>query len=83
MPSRASAITSAIRAQLDARLRELAILQVGWIAQSPYEWSHHVKIGYEFGVTDEDIKGLIAETDGQAVEPRCRSPSSCCRARAR
>ena len=49
----------------DARLRELAILQVGWLAQSPYEWSHHVKIGYEFGVTDDDIKGLIAESDGK------------------
>ncbi len=55
----------------DARLRELAILQVGWLAQSPYEWSHHVKLGYEFGVTDEDIEGLIAESEGKpsALEP--------------
>ena len=29
--------------KLDPRLRELAILQVGWLARSPYEWSHHVK----------------------------------------
>ncbi|MFM9942949.1 MAG: carboxymuconolactone decarboxylase family protein [Hyphomicrobiaceae bacterium] len=49
----------------DARLRELAILQVGWLAQSPYEWSHHVKIGYDFGVTDDDIKAMIAETEGK------------------
>ena len=56
---------------LDARLRELAILQVGWLARSPYEWSHHVKIGYDFGVTDADIEGLIAETAGQGstLEP--------------
>lgn len=54
------------KSKADARLRELAILQVGWLAQSPYEWSHHVKIGYDFGVTDEDIQGLIAESDGNS-----------------
>lgn len=51
--------------KLDTRLRELAILQVGWLARSPYEWSHHVKIGYDFGVTDADIEALQAETDGR------------------
>jgi len=56
---------------LDPRLRELAILQVGWLARSPYEWSHHVKIGMEFGVTEDDIRALIAETEGRenALEP--------------
>ena len=49
--------------KLDPRLRELAILQVGWLARSPYEWSHHVKIGLDFGVTDDDIRALIAETE--------------------
>ena len=32
---------------------------VGWLARSPYEWSHHVKIGLDFGVTEPDIQGLI------------------------
>ncbi len=53
------------KAKIDPRLRELAILQVGWLARSSYEWSHHVKIGYDFGVTDADIAGLIADTAGQ------------------
>jgi alkylhydroperoxidase family enzyme len=59
---------------LDARLRELVILQVGWQARSPYEWSHHVKIGRDFGVTDADIAGLIAESRGEAsgLEPLAR-----------
>lgn len=62
------------RSKLDPRLRELAILQVGWLARSPYEWSHHVKIGYDFGVTDADIEGLIAESRGEAsrLEPLAR-----------
>jgi alkylhydroperoxidase family enzyme len=53
------------KSKLDTRLRELAILQVGWMEKSEYEFTHHVKIGKEFGVTDEDIKGLMAETEGK------------------
>jgi alkylhydroperoxidase family enzyme len=52
------------KSTLDARLRELAILQVGWLARAPYEWSHHVKIGHDFGVSDEDIQALIDDTAG-------------------
>jgi alkylhydroperoxidase family enzyme len=61
--------------RLDPRLRELAILQVGWLARSPYEWSHHVKIGMEFGVTDADIRALIDETAGRptSLEPLART----------
>ena len=43
------------KSKLDPRLRELAILQVGWLEKSEYEFTHHVKIGREFGVTDADI----------------------------
>jgi alkylhydroperoxidase family enzyme len=59
------------KSRLDPRLRELAILQVGYLARAPYEWSHHVKIGRDFGVTDDDIRALIQETDGGAskLEP--------------
>ena len=51
--------------KVDMRLRELAILQVGWLARSPYEWSHHVKLGLDFGVTEPDIQALIDDTDGK------------------
>jgi alkylhydroperoxidase family enzyme len=59
------------KSKLDPRLRELAILQVGWMERSEYEFTHHVKIGKEFGVTDEDIEGLFAETEGKpsGLEP--------------
>jgi alkylhydroperoxidase family enzyme len=53
------------KSKLDARLRELAILQVGYIERSPYEWSHHVKIGREFGVSDDDIRAIADETAGR------------------
>lgn len=54
--------------RLDPRLREMAILQVGYLTRSPYEYSHHIKIGREFGVTDADIRAIEADTKGQATE---------------
>jgi alkylhydroperoxidase family enzyme len=56
------------KASLDPRLRELAILQVGYLAKAPYEYSHHVKIGFDFGVTETDIHGLEAESAGEPSE---------------
>jgi len=53
--------------KLDPRLREMAILQVGYVARAPYEWSHHVKIGRDFGVSDDDIRAIVAETEGRAT----------------
>jgi alkylhydroperoxidase family enzyme len=63
------------KSKLDPRLRELAILQVGWLEKSEYEFTHHVRIGKEFGVTDEDIVDLMAETEGiqSRLEPRARA----------
>jgi alkylhydroperoxidase family enzyme len=63
------------KSTLDPRLRELAILQVGWMEKSEYEFTHHVKIGKEFGVTDEDIKGLFLETEGKPskLEPLAKA----------
>jgi alkylhydroperoxidase family enzyme len=64
-----SGIGAYIRHQstLDPKLRELAILQVGWLARSPYEWSHHVKIGHDFGLTDDDVHAIADETAGRAT----------------
>ena len=63
------------KSKLDSRLRELAILQVGWLEKSEYEFTHHVKIGKEFGVTDDDIKALMEETEGKTskLEPLARA----------
>ncbi len=63
------------KSKLDPRLRELAILQVGWMEKSEYEFTHHVKIGKEFGVTDEDIRGMMAETEDKPshLEPLARA----------
>jgi len=49
---------------LDARLRELAILQVGYSTGSAYEWAHHVDVALSFGVSEEDIRAISLETEG-------------------
>jgi alkylhydroperoxidase family enzyme len=63
------------KSRLDPRLRELAILMVGYLARSPYEWSHHVEIGRRFGVTDADIRALMEEAEGRAspLEPLAKT----------
>lgn len=60
--------------KLDPRLREIAILVVGYLSRSPYEYSHHIKIGRDFGVTDDDIRGLMTEAEGRpsALDPLAR-----------
>jgi len=61
--------------KLDPRLRELAILQVGYLARSGYEYSHHVKIGREFGCSDADIRAVAEETIGMptALDPLAKT----------
>ncbi len=49
-----------------ARDREIAILRVGWLCKSGYEWSQHVVIGKNAGLSDEDIDRITrgAEAEG-------------------
>jgi alkylhydroperoxidase family enzyme len=51
--------------KLDARLRELVVLQVGYVTRCGYEFYHHLKIGKQFGVTDDDVHAMIGETRGE------------------
>jgi alkylhydroperoxidase family enzyme len=50
---------------LDPRLRELAIVQVGYAAGNAYEYAHHVRIGLACGVTDADMRAIADETAGR------------------
>ena len=49
-----------------ARDREIAILRVGWVCKSGYEWGQHVEIGRKVGLNDEDIDRITrgAEAEG-------------------
>jgi alkylhydroperoxidase family enzyme len=50
---------------LDPKLRELAILRVGNLLRSEYEFTKHVTIGREAGVTNEQIDELTNWTSSK------------------
>ena len=47
--------TALFKGLIPVRERELAVLRVGWLTRSPYEWGQHVEIARRYGVPDEDI----------------------------
>lgn len=55
--------------KLDARYRELAILRVAWLRQAEYEWTQHVLIGREAGLTDEEIRRVTRQQDSADWNP--------------
>ena len=61
--------------RLDPRLRELAILQVGYMTRSAWEFSHHVRIAREVGVGDDEIRAVADETAGRptGLDPFARA----------
>ncbi len=55
---------------LPARERELAILRVGWLCRSDYEWGQHVLIARRVGVGDAEIARVAAGPDAPGWSPR-------------
>ena len=50
--------------QLDARLRELLIMRIGWATGCDYEWTQHWKIALQFGLSEAEV---LAVKDWQAA----------------
>ena len=53
---------------LDPRLREMAILQVGYTTSCAYEYAHHIEIGFQFGVSEDDVRAIAEESAGNATQ---------------
>jgi alkylhydroperoxidase family enzyme len=51
---------------LDARLRELVIMRIGWRTGSVYEWTQHWRVATDLGVPEAD---LLAVRDPDAASP--------------
>ncbi len=51
-------LTLLFRGKLDARLRELVIMRIGWATGSVYEWTQHWRIALQLGVSEEDLLAL-------------------------
>jgi len=51
------------KSTLPARERELAILRVGFLCRSEYEWGQHVLIAQRCGISDEEIARIATGPD--------------------
>jgi len=57
------------KSSLPAREREIAILRVGWLCRAEYEWGHHVAIGKQVGLNDDDIRRITVGPDAPGLDP--------------
>jgi alkylhydroperoxidase family enzyme len=57
---------------IDVRLKELAILRVGWRMGAVYEWSNHVPIARRAGVTEEEILAVREGPEDVRLDPVAR-----------
>lgn len=71
------ALTTYVRDEsaIDPRLRELAIMQIGYAAKRPYIYTHHIKIGLALGIPPDDIRAIADETAGRksSLEPLAKA----------
>ena len=51
------------KSTLPAREREIAILRVGVLCNAIYEWTQHVRIGKNSGLTDDEIRRIAEGPD--------------------
>jgi 4-carboxymuconolactone decarboxylase len=56
------------KSSLPARDREILILRIGWVCRSEYEWTQHVAIGKECGLTDADIRKISEGPEAEGIE---------------
>ncbi len=54
--------------ELAAQLRELAILRVAHLTGANYEWTQHVPLAKETGVTDAQVKAIPQGADSDAFD---------------
>lgn len=55
------AMSILLESEFDARKREIAVLRVAHVTNSGYEWTHHVTVGKQFGLTDAEIAAIAAD----------------------
>jgi len=53
------------KSSLSPRDREIAILRIGWLCGSEYEWGQHVLIGRRSGLSDEEIERIAEGPDAE------------------
>lgn len=61
------------KSTLPAREREIAILRVGHLRNSGYEWTQHVRIALESGLSEDEIRRIRIGPDDAVWSPAERA----------
>ena len=54
---------------LSARAREILILRIGWLCGSEYEWAQHVRAARRIGMSDDEIRRIVAGAAALGWDP--------------
>src|SRR5207253_7891830 len=57
------------KSTLPVREREIAILRMGWLCRAEYEWGHHVAIGKQAGLSNDDINRIAEGPEAAGLDP--------------
>jgi alkylhydroperoxidase family enzyme len=57
------------KSTLPPREREIVILRMGWLCRAEYEWGHHVAIGKQVGLNEDDISRISEGADAEGLDP--------------
>lgn len=58
-----------MQSTLPPREREIVILRMGWLCRAEYEWSHHVEIGKQAGLSAQEIQRISAGAEAPGWDP--------------
>lgn len=61
------------KSTLAERDRELAILRIGWLCRSSYEWGQHVLIARRIGMSDEEIRRVQSGPEAAGWDEKDRA----------
>ena len=56
------------KSTLPPREREITILRIGWLCRAEYEFGHHVAIGKQVGLNDQDITRIKEGPDAEGLD---------------
>ena len=54
---------------LPPRDKEILILRVAWLTKAKYEWDHHLIVGKQAGLTEEEINNIKKGTEAEGWKP--------------
>jgi alkylhydroperoxidase family enzyme len=62
-----------MRGKLSPKLREIAILRVGWLSRASYEIFQHERIGREVGLQEDKIRAIASGGESSAFDNQERA----------